>query len=88
MDCFNKLKRNVLLVLSNMDKISDDQPHAEFKKNESVPECTPNKCRGECQGMGWCDVAAEFRNAIIPKFNNKPHKLGCNCKICNMRLKL
>jgi len=30
-----------------------------LKKNE--PECDPDTCNGECQGMGWCDSCKEFR---------------------------
>jgi len=88
MDWFSKLKEKVNRALSDIYEMPDEQLHAELKKYQSVPECTPDKCRGECQGMGWCDVATEFRNAIVPKFNNKPHKLGCDCKICKRKLKL
>lgn len=68
--------------------------HAEKKEkeedgatsSESVPECTIDTCRGECQGTGWCKVATEFRNAIVPPIINKSHQMGCNCKKCNMKL--
>lgn len=55
---------------------------------ESVPECIPDTCNGECQSMGWCEMATDFRNAIVPPIKNKKHPIGCKCKICNAKLVL
>jgi hypothetical protein len=100
MDWFDRLKKAVEKVISDMMNLSDEEFEAEIKAHEeefgrgsfeyeSVPECTLDTCSGECQGMGWCDLATDFRNAIIPPIINEPHPIGCKCNKCtNMELVL
>lgn len=59
-----------------------------IQAEEEEPVCSPDTCKGECQGMGECKMATGFRNAIVPKIINKPHPLECKCKICNAKLQL
>lgn len=87
-----ELQSAVEEVCENLSELTDEQFWAELEKHidseSSVPECTPDTCNGECQGMGGCDVATEFRNAIVPPIINKPHEIGCKCNICNSELVL
>ena len=79
---------NLISQLLNNKKAEVDEHMKESSRVDSEcvsePKCTPDTCWGECQGMGWCSTATEFRNAIIPKINNKPHPVGCKCKKCTM----
>lgn len=85
-----EVKEVVDKVITDMNKISDDEFQVEIDKHhmENAPVCSPDTCNGECQGMGECNVATGFRNAIVPKIINKSHPLGCKCKICNAKLQL
>ena len=91
MDWFEILKMSIEKVFSDWEKMSDEEFHAELEteleKHKSV-DCNPDTCNGECQGMGKCEICTEFRNAIAPKIMNRPHKLGCKCKICTATLDL
>lgn len=78
--------------ISRCQEISECTHEKEFCGDsdscESVPECIPDTCNGECQSMGWCEMATDFRNAIVPPIKNKKHPIGCKCKICNAKLVL
>jgi hypothetical protein len=41
-------------------------PEKKFRKllEDNKPDCTPETCQGECQGMGYCEMAISFRNEI------------------------
>lgn len=53
-------------LTKQLDEMTDEDFHKAIKEIEVQMEnkCHPDTCEGECQGMGWCDVAVEFRTAI------------------------
>jgi hypothetical protein len=83
----NKKHEEEFIVLDSSE-CTHEEDRSGSSDCESVPECTPDTCNGECQGMGWCDLATEFRNTIVPPIKNKSHSLGCDCKTCNATLNL
>lgn len=85
---FTKLKSAVNKVLEDYDKMSDEEFEKEIEKYKPKYNCSPDDCNGECQGMGDCEIAKSFRSNISPKIIDKPHMLGCRCRICKKVLKL
>jgi len=77
-DYFLKMKDAVEKTLEEMKDLSDEEFKAELKKcgyeEHGIPICNPNTCHGECQGMGECYVAVDFRNKIRPKIKNKDER--------------
>jgi hypothetical protein len=59
------LKRAMRLVFKELREMSKEKFEKMLKSNE--PTCTPETCEGECQGMGWCEMATKFREEEIPK---------------------
>lgn len=60
--------------VSAVFKELNEMPQEEFdalidEQLEKMEEnkCDPETCGGECQGMGWCDTATEFREKIVPR---------------------
>ncbi len=65
MDWFEKVKKAVADAFKELDQMSKEEFDAELAKFESEqPECSPDTCGGECQGMGWCTTALDFQSAI------------------------
>ncbi len=73
-----------------LDGISDTlmkMPKEEFEKliEESMPKCTPETCYGECQGLGWCEVAVSFRENRNTKNNGWQTKRSMILSNCESR---
>ena len=64
MNWFEKVKKAVADVFKELDQMSDEEFEAELAKYESESECSLETCGGECQGMGWCELAQDFQNSI------------------------
>lgn len=45
------------------DSITDKQIEEFIEAEYNKDKCYPETCGGECQGMGWCDVAQQFMNS-------------------------
>jgi hypothetical protein len=59
------IKRVLKKISKDLRRMSSEEFEAMLKENE--PTCTPEYCKGECQGMGYCEVARDFRENEIPK---------------------
>ncbi len=59
------IKRATRIVFKELREMSKEKFEKLLKSNE--PTCTPETCQGECQGMGWCEIATKFREEEIPK---------------------
>lgn len=68
------LSESISAVFKELNEMPQEEFDAlideELKKMEEN-KCDPATCGGECQGMGWCDTAREFREKIIPTIINK-----------------
>jgi len=71
------LKRAIRIVFNKMRKMSDEKLYKLLEDNE--PTCKPDTCEGECQGMGWCDMATKFREEEIHKIMQERAKMVHEC---------
>jgi len=56
------LEKAIKKVFDHFDSLSEEEFMAEMDKYKPNGEgCCPVFCEGECQGIGWCNIAAGFR---------------------------
>jgi hypothetical protein len=49
------------LVYDEFLNMSDEDFQAMLNEYPTTERCTPDKCQGQCQGMGWCYTCEDFR---------------------------
>jgi len=58
------ISESVKAVFDELNEMTDEEFDAELRKHMSFEEgqCHPEECEGECDGMGWCEIATDYRN--------------------------
>jgi hypothetical protein len=57
------LNKAIQKVFKDLNALTPEEFDAEIKKYMSFEEgeCHPDECEGECDAMGWCEIATEYR---------------------------
>jgi len=69
-EVYDPVKVAIESVEKKLNALSDEEFQAEIDKYKDYP-CNPDTCEGECQGAGYCEVATQFREKVMPNIHEK-----------------